>query len=182
MNALHMPARLALLLVVAFAIPFAQSPSHAAAPQQAKDTILKATDISGRIFPTTVFLRGQTATVEMDNAGGVRYADGPLVLAALVDNTGYASQVREKYQAYLIAEVPIEIGGQTLRPGAYGFGFLDNNKFAVMDVGANDVLQATSKRDAEIRRPVPLQFVAGEEAGSYRLYHGRDYVVFHRVK
>ncbi|MGO9639806.1 MAG: hypothetical protein ACLP1Y_00680 [Candidatus Acidiferrales bacterium] len=182
MNARHTLARFATLLVVASAISFAQSPSPAATPAQAKDTILKATDISARLFPTTVFFRGQTTTVEMDNIGGVRYADGFLVLAGLVDSSGYASQLREKYQAYLIAEVPIEIGGQTLKPGAYGFAFLDNNRFSVMDLGANDVLQATSTRDADIHRPVPLQIIATPDAGSYRLYHGRDYIEFHRVR
>jgi hypothetical protein len=168
------------LLVVASAISFAQTPSPAAAPPQAKDTILKVADINGQLFPTTVFFSGRTATSQMDNVGGVRYADGHLVLAALVDSSGYASQLRMKYQGYLITEVDILISGQTLKPGAYGFGFLDNNKFVVMDLGANDVLQVTSTRDADIRHPMPLQIVAGAEAGDYRLYHGRDYIEFHR--
>jgi hypothetical protein len=186
MNARYTFALLAPLLLVASAISFAQSmPSPASgspAAQHANDAVLTATDISAHLFPTTVFFRGQTATVQMDNVGGVRYADGLLVLAGLVDNSGYASQIRVKYQAYLIAEVPVEIGGQTLKPGAYGFGFLDNNQFVIMDLGANDVLQATSTRDTDIHRPIPLQFVAAGDAGSYRLYHGRDYVEFHRVK
>jgi len=52
----------------------------------------------------------------------------------------------------------------------------------VMDLGANDVLQAASQRDPEMKRPVPLQVVASATAGSYRLYAGRDYVEFRRVK
>ena len=54
---------------------------------------------------------------------------------------------------------------------------MEGNKFVVMDVGANDVLQATSTKDGEMKRPMPLQ-VAGAGAGNYRLYHGRDYVEF----
>jgi len=50
-----------------------------------------------------------------------------------------------------------------------------------MDFGANDVLQATSQHDAEMKRPVPLQVVASPTAGSYRLYAGRDYVEFRRT-
>jgi hypothetical protein len=176
---------LALLLLAASGISFAQNtpPPAASAPaaQAVQPGILSATDITDHLFPPSVFFRGQTATVQMDNAGGVRYADGFLVLAGLVDSSGYASRIREKYQAYLIVEVPIEIGGQTLKPGAYGFGFLDNNRFVVMDLGANDVLQSTSTHDADIHRPIPLQFVAGGDGGSYRLYHGRDFVEFHRV-
>jgi hypothetical protein len=69
-----------------------------------------------------------------------------------------------------------------LKPGAYGVGFIDGNKFVVMDIGANDVFQVSSTNDKEIKRPVPLQITAGSEAGKYRLYKGRDYVEFHRAK
>jgi hypothetical protein len=181
MNARQLLARLATVLLVVSAISFAQTPTHVADKPLSQDTILKAADINAHLFPTTVFFSGQTATSQMDNAGGVHFADGQLVLAALVDNSGYSSQVRVKYQAYLITEVPIEIGGQTLNPGAYGFGFLDDNKFVVMDIGAHDVLKATSTRDADIHRPMPLQFVATPDASVFRLYHGRDYIEFHHV-
>ena len=178
MNTRHTLVHLAMLLLIASAVSIALSPTLIAAPPQAKDTILGATEINAHLFPTTVFFRGQTATTQMDNSGGVRFADGLFVLAALVDSSGYSSQLKVKYQAYLIVEVPIVIGGQTLNPGAYGFGFLDGNKFVVMDIAAHDVLQATSTHDGDIRRPMPLQFVANPDGRSYRLYHGRDYVEF----
>jgi hypothetical protein len=148
----------------------------------AKEGVLKAAEVGDKLFPDKVFFRGQSANVQARNTGGVRYSDDFLVMAGLVDNSGYSSGLKEKYQAYLITEVPIEIGGQTLKPGAYGVGFLDGNKFAVMDLGANDVLEVSSANDKEIKRPLPLQFIAGSEAGKYRLYKGRDYVEFHRAK
>jgi hypothetical protein len=77
--------------------------------------------------------------------------------------------------------VTLEIAGQTLKPGSYGFGFIEGGKIVVMDLGANDVLQAASQKDTEMKRPVPLQVVASSTAGSYRLYAGRDYVEFHRA-
>jgi hypothetical protein len=104
------------------------------------------------------------------------------VIGALVDSSGYASGLKEKYQGYLMTEVPIEIGGQELKPGAYGFGFIEGSKFVVMDLDANDLLQVSSAGDIEMKRPVPLQFVAGAAPGVYRLYKGREYVEFHRVK
>jgi hypothetical protein len=169
------------VLLASSSMFFAQEKKAAdAAP--AKEGVLTAAEVGGKLFPDKVFFRGQNATVQARNTGGVRYADDFLVMAALVDSSGYSSGLREKYQAYLITEVPLEIGGQTLKPGAYGVGFLDGNKFVVMDVGANDVFQAGSTKDAEMRRPVPLQFAAGPDAGKYRLYKGRDYVEFHRVK
>jgi hypothetical protein len=99
----------------------------------------------------------------------------------MVDNSGYSTGIREKYQAYLLNEVTLEIGGQTLKPGAYGFGFQEGGKFLIMDIGANDVLNATSRRDAELKRPVPMQVLTISTAGSYRLYAGRDYVEFRRA-
>lgn len=171
----------AVLLAACVVSSFAR-PQAAANPAATKEEILTAADVGTKLLPEKVFFRGQIAPVQARNTGGVRYADGLLVFAGLVDSSGYSTGIREKYQAYLINEVPIQIGGQTLKPGVYGFGFLEGNKFVVMDIGANDVLQATSVKDTEMKRPVPLQFTAASGAGSYRLYHGRDYVEFHRAK
>lgn len=141
------------------------------------EAVLKASDITSKIFPDQVFFRGQVASVQMRNTGGVRFADDMFVLAALVDNSGYSSDIRQKYQAYFISEVTLEIGGQKVAPGAYGVGFV-KGKFIVMDLGAHDLFQADSAHDAEMKRPVPLQVV--NSSGKYRLYSGRDYVEFAR--
>jgi len=153
-----------------------------AAGAPGKEAVLKAGEVGGKLLPDKVFFRGQLATVQARNSGGVRYADDFLVLAALVDSSGYSSGLKEKYQGYVITEVPIEVGGQTLKPGAYGFGFMEGNKLVVMDVAAHDVFEVNSAKDGEMKRPVPLQIVAGAESGKYRLYKGREYVEFHRVK
>ena len=155
--------------------------AQSALPKPEKDTVLKAADITTKLFPETVFFRGQSAPVQMRNTSGVHFADDRYVLAGMVDNSGYSTGLRERYQAYLISEVPLEIGGQTLKPGAYGMGFLEGGKFVVMDLGANDVLETGSQRDTEIRRPMPLQ-VTGGEGGKYRLYMGREFVEFRRGK
>jgi len=172
---------LSAMLLAAAAVSLAQ-PQAATNSAPVKEGLLTASDVGNKLLPEKVFFRGQIAPVQARNTGGVRYADGFLVFAGLVDSSGYSTAIREKYQAYLINEMPIEIGGQTLKPGAYGIGFLEGNKFVVMDIGANDVLQAASVKDAEMKRPVPLQFTAGSGPGNYRLYHGRDYVEFHRAK
>ncbi len=148
----------------------------------ATESVLSAKEVGSKLFPDKVFFRGQVASSQERNTGGVRYADGFFVLASLVDNSGYSTGIREKYQAYLITEVSIEMGGQTLKPGAYGCGFIDNNKFIVMDLGANDLFTVASVKDGDIKHPVPLQFLGTKDAGAYRLYHGRDYVEFHRAK
>jgi hypothetical protein len=169
-----LPALLLVLLNVSLAQEKQTTP-----PVQ--EGVLKAAEVGDKLFPDKVFFRGQSATVQARNSAGVRYADGFLVMAALVDNSGYSSGLREKYQAFLITEVPLSIGGQTLKPGQYGCGFLEGNRFIVMDVAANDLLTATSMKDTEMKRPVPFQIVAGQ-TGQYRLYKGRDYVEFSRAK
>ncbi len=169
------------VLLLTFSIRQLQTTLAGTSPAEGKEAVLKAADITAKLFPERVFFRGQSAPVQFRNTGGVRFADDFYVLAGMVDNSGYSTSIREKYQAYLLNEVTLEIGGQTLKPGAYGFGFLGGGKFAVMDIGANDILNGTSQRDAELKRPVPLQVVASSTAGSYRMYAGRDYFEFRRA-
>ena len=172
---------LASLLLIVSGIAYAQAQkTMEAAP--AKEAVLKAADITPKILPEKVFFRGQTATTQTRNTAGVRYADGFIVIASLVDNSGYSTGLKEKYQAYLINEVTLEIGGQTLKPGAYGVGFVEGDKFVVMDLGANDLFQVSSTKDAQIKHPVPLQVLSTTDAGKYRLHKGRDYVEFRRAK
>ena len=109
----------------------------------------------------------------------MHFADDLYVLAGLVDSSGYSTAIKEKYQAYLLSEVNLEIGGQTLKPGAYGFGFV-GGKFILMDLAASNLIESAGQRDAEMKRPIPLQIVAASTAGSYRLYVGRDYIEFQR--
>jgi len=169
------------VLLLTFCIRHPQTTMAGNPPAEGKEVVLKAADVTSKIFPERVFFRGQSAPVQFRNSGGVHFADDFYVLAGMVDSSGYSTAIKEKYQAYLLNEVTLEIAGQTLKPGAYGIGFLNGGKFVVMDVGANDLLQVASQHDAEMKRPVPLQ-VAAATAGSYRLYAGRDYVEFRRAQ
>ncbi len=147
--------------------------AQSAAPAQTK--ILTPQDV-GSLMPHAFFFRGQTATVQMRNTFGLRSADGTIVLAGLVDSSGYATSIQQKYQGYILSETALTINGETLSAGAYGFGFIANNAFVVMNLGAHDVLHAVSKTDATMPHPRPLEIVAGTHAGSYRLYAGRRFV------
>src|SRR5712692_7295332 len=169
------------LVLLTFSVRHLQTTMAGNPPAEGKEVVLKAADISPKIFPERVFFRGQSAPVQFRNSGGVHFADDLYVLAGMVDSSGYSTGIKEKYQAYLLNEVTLEIAGQTLKPGAYGIGFLNGGKFVVMDVGANDVLQVAAQRDGEMKRPVPVQGAAAATAGSYRLYAGRDYVEFRRA-
>jgi hypothetical protein len=141
--------------------------------QQPKAGVLGGDDIK-KVVPAVYFFRGQSAPVQLRNSAGFSTADGKLVLAGLVDTSGYATDVQAKYQGFLITEVKLNIEGSELAPGAYGFGFSKEGKFLVMDVGANDLFTVAGKIDDKFPHPVPLKIV--EDVGAYRLYSGRKWV------
>jgi hypothetical protein len=145
---------------------------------QGSDTVLKPADTQ-KMLPASVYYKGQSATTQLRNSGGVKFADGFYLLATMVDTSGYSSDVSSKYQGYFITEVPIKIGGANLPAGIYGMGFVSGDKFVITDVGAHDVLTVTSANDEGLKRPMPLQVVA-DPAGGFRLYAGRKYVIFIR--
>jgi hypothetical protein len=148
--------------------------------------VLKPAEMAS-LMPDQVFFRGQSATVQMRNSGGVRYADGMFTLVALVDTSGYSSGIQQRYQAYLITEVPLELGegneARKLPPGAYGVGFIQNDRFIAMDLGAHELLNVESHHDAELHRPTPLQVLdTAASSGAYRLYEGRSFVALRRAQ
>jgi hypothetical protein len=145
---------------------------------QTGDTVLKAADAQ-KLLPASVFFRGQSATTQLRNSGGVKFADGYFVLSAAVDTSGYSTDVQAKYQDYFITEVALTIGGHSVAPGAYGIGFIAGEKFVVLDIGGHELFTVDSATDNDLKRPTPLQ-VTADPAGGYRLYSGRRYVGFKR--
>jgi hypothetical protein len=151
--------------------------TYAYADPSSGASVLSAAD-AAKAIPATVFFRGQVASVQARNSGGVKLPDGMLVLCALVDTSGYSTAVQQKYQAYFITEVPLAINGQTLKPGAYGVGFIEGTKFIVMDLGAHDLFTTAGNHESALKRPTPLQILADTTPSQYRLYINRNYVVF----
>jgi len=160
---IHRSAIPAILLLFAAAMAAAQGPSH----------LLSADDVK-KAVPAEYFFRGQKAPVQLRNAVGFQLADGKMILAALVDASGYSTAIQQKYQGMLITESKLNIGGSTLAPGQYGFGFTADKKFVVMDVGNNDVLTAAYQTDDALQRAVPLKLV--QDGDSYKLYAGKKWV------
>lgn len=143
-----------------------------ASAQNDKPGLLTAQDVK-KVAPSTYFFRGQSAPVQLRNSVGLRASGGKLVLVGLVDTSGYASDIKEKYQGFFITEVKVKVEDSEVSPGQYGFGFKDG-KFLVMDVGANDLASVSSKKDDQIAHPVPLKLV--QDGTSYKLYQGKNWV------
>ena len=141
--------------------------------QQASKHVL-STDEVKKATPTEYFYRGQKAPVQVRNAAGFQLADGKMMLASLVDASGYSTAIQQKYQGLLITETKLDIGGSTLPPGQYGFGFAADGKFVVMDVANSDVLSAPYQTDQALQRAVPLKLIADGEG--YKLYAGKKWI------
>jgi hypothetical protein len=144
-----------------------------AAAQQASKHILSSDEVK-KAVPAEYFFRGQKAPVQVRNAVGFQLADGKMMLAALVDASGYSTAIQQKYQGLLITETKLNIGGSELAPGQYGFGFTADSKVSLMDVANNDVLSAPSQTDAALQHAVPLKLV--EDGAGYKLYAGKKWV------
>jgi hypothetical protein len=127
-----------------------------------------------KITPSHYFYAGQVAPVQMRNAAAFRSANGKVVLAALVDVSGYSSAIVEKYQGLLLTDGGMNVGGKTLPPGSYGIGSAPDGKFVVTDLGANVIAAVDFTTDSELKRPVPLKMAA--DGNNVRLYLGKKYV------
>lgn len=144
-----------------------------AVAQQVSKHVLSSDELK-KAVPTEYFFRGQKAPVQLRNAVGFQLADGKMMLAALVDASGYSTAIQQKYQGMLITETKLNVGGSSLPPGQYGFGFAADNKFVVMDVANSDVLSASYQTDQALQHAVPLKLV--EDGTGYKLYAGKKWI------
>jgi hypothetical protein len=146
-------------------------PILASAPMFAQ---VLAGDQLKKVVPTTFFFAGQVASVQTRNSSAFKTSGGKIVSAGLVDTSGYATAIAEKYQGFLITETKLNFDGASVEPGAYGFGFKDG-KFLVMNIAGAEAASAASQNDDQLKHPVPLKFEKAD--GGYRLYAGKKYVV-----
>src|SRR6266850_4500844 len=142
-------------------------------PAQDSVTILSGPDLT-KVVPTGFYFQAQSAPTQMRNAAAARSGNNRYVIAGLVDTSGYAADVRAKYQGFLITDSSITVGGSDLPPGAYGFGFSNDGKLNILDLAGKEILSVSTTKDADLKRPRPLMML--NSAGTLRLYSGKDYV------
>lgn len=138
--------------------------------------------LTEKLLPPSVLYKGQQAPVQGRNSGAIRYADGTLVIASLVDSSGYSTGIREKYQFFLYTERSLSFGEKILAPGFYGAGFLANNTLVITDVSGRDLITTPTTTDAGFKRPRPLQILASPDGSEFRLYLGRSFVALPAAK
>jgi len=137
-------------------------------------TVLAGKELS-RVVPPGFYFQGLSAPTQMRNAAAARFGSNRYVIAGLVDTSGYAADVRSKYEGFLITDSDITLNGKPLPTGAYGFGFSNEGKLNIMDLAGNQILSVSTTKDGGIKRPRPLMMT--KIADGVRLYSGKDYAV-----
>ena len=157
-----------------FAIFAALLLAAAPAVAQERPTVLTGAELT-RVVPTGFYFQGLSAPTQMRNSAAARFGKDRHVISGLVDTSGYSADVRAKYVGFLITDSAITLNGESLQPGAYGFGFGTEGKLTVMDLSGKDLLSVPITNDKDLRRPRPLMMTA--DANGVRLYNGKNYVV-----
>jgi hypothetical protein len=139
--------------------------------------------VTGKAFdsamPKDFYLEGNAIPTQKRNAALLKTGENGRVLLALIDTTGYSSQIQEKYIGMVITEASVSLCGGPVGVGSYGFGLQkpaassdEDAKFVLYNQAGKKVKDCGAKKDSEIKQPKPLQVVleAGKPA---RLYLGR---------
>ena len=111
----------------------------------------------------------------MRNAAAARFGANRYVIAGMVDTSGYAADVRARYEGFLITDSVITINGSELGVGAYGFGFSNDGKLNILDLAGKEILSVSTTKDSKLKRPRPLMMTGAGDG--IRFYSGREYAV-----
>lgn len=136
-------------------------------------TVLAGAELT-RVVPPGFYFQGLTAPTQTRNSAAARFGTKRFVITGLVDTSGYAADVRAKYEGFFITDSPITINGSDLGTGAYGFGFTNDGKMQILDLAGNQLLSVSTTKDSELKRPRPLTMI--KAGNGIRFYSGKDYV------
>lgn len=142
--------------------------------------------VRGKAFDSAVpkdfYLEGNAIPTQKRNAALLKTPAGGRVVFALIDTTGYSSQIQQKYEGMIISESKITLCGMAIGVGSYGFGFTkpaatseEEAKFFVYNQAGGKVAECGLKKDAELKQPVPLQVVVAK-GGPAKLYLGKNWL------
>jgi len=124
--------------------------------------------VKGKAFDSAVpkdfYLEGNAIPTEKRNAVLLKTKEGKRVVLALIDTTGYSSQIRQKYIGMVIAEGTFSVCGQQVTVGSYGFG-LDkpappsdaDATFHLYNQAGDKLFDCAAKKDTAAKQAVPLQ-------------------------
>src|SRR6185369_10683170 len=80
---------------------------------QDRGVVLAGAELT-QVVPPGFYFQGQSAPTQMRNSAAARFGTRRFVIAGLVDTSGYAADVRAKYEGFFISDSPISINGHEL--------------------------------------------------------------------
>src|ERR671916_669590 len=123
------------------------SAAAAGAGAQNDGTLILGGTQLARVIPPGFYFEGQSAPTQTRNSAAARFGTRRHVIAGMVDTSGYSADVRAKYEGFFITDSPVSVGGEEVAPGAYGFGFTEDSKFNLFDVGGRPVISVGAADD-----------------------------------
>ncbi len=138
------------------------------------ETIEEKKDLEA-IIPASFYFAGLSGMTQRRNSAAAKIGEKRIILAGLVDVSGYSSDISGIYEGFFITDSPVNVGENELEIGAYGFGFSKNGTVRIFDISGKQVFEAATIKDLVIKRPRPL-LMQSDKTG-IRLYKGRDYVI-----
>jgi hypothetical protein len=142
--------------------------------------------VTGKAFdsalPKDFYLEGNAIPTAKRNAVMVHLPSGARAMFSLLDTTGYASNIIEKYVGMITTEGELSICGNKVGVGSYGFGWVPSppekdqpGKFSLYDQAGAKLAECETPRDAKLAHPQPLRVAPGTD-GTAKLYHLRNSV------
>ena len=141
----------------------------------AQDVTILGGDELKKVLPTSFYFEGLSGATQSRNAAAALLGDKRHVIIGIIDTAGYSTDVRAKYEGFLITDSKISLGGKDLATGAYGFGVTKEGQLNIFDLGGNLVLSVDAPKDSTLSAPRPLTLTKG--ADGLRMYRGKNYVV-----
>jgi len=141
---------------------------------QDRGVVLAGAELT-RVVPSSFYFQGQSAPTQIRNSAAARFGTSRYVIVGMVDTSGYAADVRAKYEGFFITDSPITLNGSELAVGAYGFGFSNDGKLNILNLAGKELLSVSTTNDKSMKRPRPLMMTKAGDA--IRLYSGREYAV-----
>jgi hypothetical protein len=128
---------------------------------------------------STFYLEGNSIPTQKRNAAVIKCKHEKRMVFALLDTSGYGTDIQEKYIGMAIVERKAMMGAAELTVGAYGFGVEKPAepgegpaRVLFYDVAGQKVGETEAAYDKELEQPKPLQVVIAE-GQPVRLYLGR---------
>ncbi len=140
--------------------------------------------VTGKAFDSGLvrdfYLEGNAIPTQKRNAALLKCKDGKRLVVALLDTSGYGTDVQQKYTGMIIAETKVSLGAAPLAVGVYGFGVEKAAaegpaRILFYDIAGQKVGEAKAELDKELKQPVPLKVVIDKDQ-PVRLYLGKHWL------